>query len=88
MGKREKELERARRSPRGWTSDAVCHLYKLWGFVSPSRSGHGGELKYYHPKYPDIISFVTKSSGDIAPFYVREAVEKIETFCQREGIDV
>jgi len=86
MGKREKTLEKARRSAKGWTSERLCRLYEMWGFERSSRSGHGGDLKYPHPKYPDLgQALVTKSSGEIHPFYVREAVRLIDDLIARGG---
>jgi hypothetical protein len=82
MAKREKLLERARQSQKGWTRDSLRRLYLAWGFLFTEGSNH---CKYFHPKYPDLMAPVTRSSGVISPSYVSDAIELIEEVIDREA---
>ena len=80
MGDAEKWLAKARNSKAGWRARDVERLYRAWGFVvAPG----GRDTRYVHPDHPDLVAFVTRSSGDVSKGYIQDAVEVIEDLISR-----
>jgi hypothetical protein len=58
----------------------MARLYRAWGF----RAEPGGrDTKYVHQDYPDLIAYVTRSSGEISKGYVSDALELMEELIKR-----
>ncbi|MCE2488523.1 MAG: type II toxin-antitoxin system HicA family toxin [Anaerolineae bacterium] len=75
MARREKVLERARNSPRGWRFEELRSLLERFGFVIYSRSG-----SHFYAVHPDsdVKPGLVKHSRELPPGYVRNAVRAID----------
>jgi hypothetical protein len=80
MANRQKLLSRARNSQAGWRARELQELYTAWGFRVEESARH---TKYFHPNHPDLVAFVTRSSGEISKAYVGDAVALIEELIRR-----
>lgn len=80
MADRSKWLARARNKKAGWRASELARLYRAWGFkVQPG----GRDTKYVHEVYPDLIAYVTRSSGEISKAYVEDALELMDELVAR-----
>ncbi len=80
MGDCAKWLEKARNKKAGWRATELARLYQAWGFtVSPK----GRDTKYVHRDHPDLIAFVTRSSGEVSKAYVEDALDLMEELLKR-----
>lgn len=80
MSQREKLLERARKSPAGWHKRDLDSLYSKWGFTIEERARH---TMYRHPKHADLVTVITRSSGEVSSRYVQDAVALIDETIRR-----
>jgi len=82
VAKREKALERARNSPKGWRFEEVRRLLEQWGFeVRPVKGSH---FVAHHPE-TSIRPSLVNHRGDLSPGYVRMAVKAIEEVIAGSG---
>lgn len=72
--KRDKLLEHMKANPAGWKAADVRRLLSMFGFVAEQRAKH--EL-FYHPEHPNAYMTLTRSSGEVSPMYVRQAVSLV-----------
>ena len=75
MGDREKLLARARTQPKGWTRKELIRLLEAFDFANAGGTNHD---KFDHKRCPRCRVLVTRSTGDIAPQYIRGAVTQID----------
>lgn len=75
-------LRRAITTRWGWRLQELERLYSQYGFVREEGTKH---IKFFHPKYPQKWTTVTKSSGDLPPGYVTEAVRLIKAVQELEA---
>lgn len=80
MGDRAKWLAKARSKKAGWRASEMARLYRAWGFFEETG---GRDTKYVHEKYPDLVAYVTRSSGEISKAYVSDALELMEELIRR-----
>ncbi len=78
MTQRQKVLERARNSPRGWTAAELAGLLTTFGFEQKSGKKHE---HFESPRDRSLFMTVTRSSGEIPSAYVRQAVSLIDAHC-------
>jgi hypothetical protein len=75
MSKRDKQLARARNSPKGWTAAALCALLRQAGFEEEAGTKH---THFESPRDRTLFMTVTRSSGEILSHYVKQAVVLID----------
>jgi hypothetical protein len=76
-----KLLEKARSSKAGWTRIKLDRLYKSFGFII--RTGNGPHDKVYHPKYPQLITWLPRHNK-LGEYNIENAVNLIESLKKLE----
>ncbi|KAA0229336.1 MAG: hypothetical protein AKCLJLPJ_01445 [Fimbriimonadales bacterium] len=83
MGKGAEKLFQAMcRTKAGWKASDFRTLYLGFGFVASEK---GRDTQYSHPQYPDLVAYVSRSSGDLATGYAATAVKIISKLKARQG---
>ncbi len=73
-------LERMRRSKNGWKERDLERPFVGFGFEREEGKKH---ILYTHPRYPDLMATVTRSSGGLPVGYISKAVRLIDEVQER-----
>lgn len=76
-------LAKMQRTKAGFKPKDFEALYVGFGFDYVDKGGH---RKYFHPKYPDLVSPVGRH-GKLTAGYVDDAVDTINLLIKREGLN-
>ncbi|MCH8275711.1 MAG: hypothetical protein IH851_13080 [Armatimonadetes bacterium] len=68
-----------RRTKAGWRASDFKRLYAGFGFDEVDT---GGDTKYRHPTYAQLVAYVSRSSGELSKAYAEDAVKIIDTLKQ------
>ena len=73
--KSRKLLEKAKSTTAGWRTEDLVKLYESFGF----EFREGRDLVAVHPVYKELRASISRSSGELANGYVRQAVKRNTT---------
>lgn len=65
-----------RRSQHGWKVNDLIMLYTGYGFTIKQGSNH---VIVKHPNFPYFRETITRSSSELSPAYIRDAISNIES---------
>lgn len=76
-----KLLEKARASKAGWNRLKLDRLYKGFGFII--KMGNGPHDKVYHPKYPQLITWLPRHNK-LGEYNIDNAIKLIDSLQKLE----
>ncbi len=83
MTKREKLLDKARRSPAGLRFEEICQLAEYSGFVFARQRGTSHRL-YKHPRLKDVLNF-QDDHGMAKEYQVKQLLSALEEIRELES---
>ena len=83
MSKKDKLLEKFKRTPKNCTYREVVSLLEKHGFVVKERAGKGSHSKVHHPLHKDLRWTLSKDKP-MSVFHIEEVVSLVEEVERRE----
>ena len=74
-------LEKARLSKAGWNRSKLDRLYEGFGFII--KTGSGPHDKVYHPKYPQLITWLPRHNK-LGEYNIDNAIKLIDNLLKLE----